>query len=452
MITKLKEYYKKGLTLTYDFRVLALEKLENSILYYYNDIIDAFKKDYNKCEFDVVNTEISLVLKEIRYFRNNLDSLMQPKKVRTSIINYPSKGYLLSEPYGVVFIASPWNYPFQLAMTPLVGAIASGNVVCLKVSDQTPNVKEAIKKVLSVFPIDYIYVVGDTKKERDSLFDLPYDYVFYTGSNKIAIELMSKQAKYLTPMTLELGGKSPCIVDEESNVEMAAKRIAWGKFLNAGQTCVAPDYIVVHSSIKDKFIESVKKYIKQYYYTDNKLNDDFVHVVSNKHVKRLKELLKDETIVLGGNILNNTLEPTVVDNVTFDSKLMEEEIFGPIMPIITYHNLDELLDKISSLDKPLAFYYFTTNKKKAKKVMNKISYGGGCVNDVIMHLTEEQLPFGGVGKSGMNSYHGKKSFETFSHMKSVLAKNSKIELNIKYPPYTSKKLNFVKKFFKIKHK
>ncbi len=452
MINKLREFYKNGATLDYDFRIQSLEKLESSILAHYNELIEAFKKDYNKCEFDVINTEIGLVLNEIRYFKSNLYKLMNIKKVRTGLINMPSKGYIISEPYGVVFIASPWNYPFQLSMVPLIGAISAGNVVFLKPSDQTPSVKKVIKNILSVFPSEYIYVTGESKKERDSLFDLEYDYVFYTGSNKLAIELMSKQAKYLTPMTLELGGKSPCIVDEDSNVDVAAKRIVWGKFLNAGQTCVAPDYILVHSSIKEEFIDKVKEYTKKFYYQDDQLVDNFVHIINEKHVKRLLDLTKKEKIIFGGKIKNNTLEPTILDDITFDSKIMEEEIFGPIMPIITYYNLGEALTNIEKKAKPLAFYYFTTNKKKAKYVMNKMSYGGGCVNDVIMHLSEEGLPFGGVGKSGMNSYHGKKSYETFSHYKSILVKNSKFELNVKYPKYNEDKLSFVKWFFKIKHK
>ena len=335
---------------------------------------------------------------------------------------------------------------------PLVGAIAGGNVVCLKVSDQTPNVKQIIKKILSVFDSNYIYIVGDSKEERDSLFDLEYDYVFYTGSQNVAIELASKQAKYLTPMTLELGGKSPCIVDEECDLEHAARRIVWGKFLNAGQTCVAPDYICVHSSIKDKFIELVLKYIKEFYYEGNKLSDNFVSLINEKQVIRVKRLLEKQTIIFGGNFKKNTLEPTVLSDVSFDSEIMQEEIFAPIMPIITYHNISELMDNINKLDKPLAFYFFSKNKKKSKAIMSLMSYGGGCVNDVIMHLSEEKLPFGGVGKSGMNSYHGKKSYEIFTHSKSILVKNPKIELNFKYDPHSDKKLKLSKMFFRIKRK
>jgi len=452
MIEALREYYKKGITLSYDFRIEALEKLESSILYHYDELIESFKTDYNKCEFDVVNTEILLVLNEIRYFKKNLDKLMQPKKVKTSIINMPSKGYILNEPYGVVFIASPWNYPFQLAFMPLVAAIATGNVICLKVSDQTPTIKGVIKKILSVFPSEYIYIASESKEERERLFSYNFDYIFYTGSSKIASKLMEKQAKFLTPMTLELGGKSPCLVDEECDLDNASKRIAWGRFLNAGQTCVAPDYILVHASIKEEFINKTIEYIKAYYYEDNKLSDNFTRVINNKHLDRLQGLLKEENVVFGGKIKNNTLEPTIVDNVTFDSKLMEEEIFGPIMPIITYHNLDEVLDKINTLDKPLAFYCFSKNKKKARMIMNKVSYGGGCINDVVMHISEENLPFGGIGKSGMNSYHGKKSYEVFTHSKSVLDKHYKYELNLKYPPYTKNKLRFIKTFFKINQK
>lgn len=452
MLEKLREYYKKGVTLSYDFRISALEGLEASILYHYKELIEAFKKDYNKCEFDVINTEVLLVLKEIRYFKKNLDKLMAPRRVRTSIINYPSKGYMVNEPYGVVFIASPWNYPFQLSFMPLVGAIASGNVIYLKVSDQTPTIKGVIAKILSIFPSEYVYLASDSKEEREMMFSYKYDYIFYTGSSNVASRLMEKQAKYLTPMTLELGGKSPCLVDEECNLDIACKRIAWGRYLNAGQTCVAPDYILVHASIKDEFINKVIEYVKKYYYNENELTDNFTKVINDKHIRRLQALLEDEHIVFGGKIKNNTLEPTIVDNVTFDSKLMEEEIFGPIMPIITYHNLDEVLDKISTLDKPLAFYCFSKNKKKARAIMNRVSYGGGCINDVVMHISEENLPFGGVGKSGMNSYHGKKSYEVFTHSKSVLYKHPKYELNLKYPPYTKNKLKFIKTFFKIKQK
>lgn len=452
MINKLKEYYKKGVTLSYDFRYNALDKLERSILANYDDLVEAFKLDYNKCEFDVVNTEVGFVSNELKYFKNNLAKLMKNKRVKTSLINIPSKGYILGEPYGVVFIASPWNYPFQLALVPLIGAIAAGNVIYLKPSDQTKRVKQVIKNILSVFPDEYIYVTGESKEERDSLFDLHYDYIFYTGSSKIASELMVRQAKYLTPMTLELGGKSPCIVDEECNLEHAAKRIVWGKFLNAGQTCVAPDYVLVHSSIKDEFIKKVVEYTKEFYYENNKLDSNFTHVINEKHIKRLQGLLENEKIVFGGKLKNNTLEPTILDNITFESKIMEEEIFGPIMPIITYHNLDEALDQVEKRDKPLAFYYFTTNKNKSNNVMNRMSYGGGCVNDVIMHLSEEKLPFGGVGMSGMNSYHGKKSYEIFTHYKSVLAKSAKYELDLKYPKYNESKLNFVKSFFGVKKK
>lgn len=450
MIEKLKAYYKKGLTLEYDFRIQALEKLETAIIDNYNNLINAFKEDYNKCEFDVVNTEISLVLNEIRYFKKNLNKLMEPKRVKTSLINIPSKGYIINEPYGVVFIASPWNYPFQLAFMPLIAAIAAGNVICLKVSDQTVNVKKVIKDILNVFPDDYIHLVADSIQERDLLFDQHFDYVFYTGSNQVATRLMEKQAKYLTPMTLELGGKSPCIIDEEADVEKAAKRLAWGKFLNAGQTCVAPDYILIHDSIKQDFVDNVIKYTKEFYYNEEKLTDNFVHVINQRHIQRLTSLIENENIIFGGKIKNNTLEPTIIDNITFDSLIMKEEIFGPIMPIITYHNIEEILEKISNMDKPLAFYLFTKNKKKAKQIMNKMSYGGGCINDVVMHVSEENLPFGGVGKSGMNSYHGKESYQIFTHSKSILVKHSKKELNLKYPPYNNKKLKFVKWFFKIK--
>jgi aldehyde dehydrogenase (NAD+) len=334
-------------------------------------------------------------------------------------------------------------------MMPLVGAIAAGNTVFLKSSRNTPKVSVVIEKILSVFDKDYIFVMENTKENMNKLFDLKFDYVFYTGSPNVAKELMEKQAKYLTPMTLELGGKSPCIVDKTANIKTCAKRVVWGKYLNAGQTCVAPDYVFVHENIKSEFIKNVKEFIKQFYYTDNKLDDSFTAIINEKSLNKLVGLIDKEKTVFGGNVFNNVLEPTLLDNVCLEDEIMKEEIFGPIMPIIEYSDLDDVINYLKYKDKPLALYYFG---KDYKKVLKNVSFGGGCINDTIMHLTEEKLPFGGIGLSGIGSYHGKKSFEIFSHQKSVLKKNSRLELSLKYPKYKDLKKKITKIYFGIKNK
>ena len=449
VLLKQQMFYKEGKTLDVNYRIRTLKKLKESIFDSLDDLVKAFKEDYNKCEFDVYSTEVGLVVKEINYFIKHLKRLSKAKRVRTSIINFPSKGYIISEPYGNVLVVSPWNYPFQLTMMPLVGAIAAGNTVFLKSSRNSPRVTGVIEKILNVIDDEYVYVMKNTKENIDKLFDLKFDYVFYTGTPSVAKELMEKQAKYLTPMTLELGGKSPCIVDKTANVETCAKRVVWGKYLNAGQTCVAPDYILVHNDVKRDFMKYVMKYIQKFYYVDNKLNEEFTNVINEKSLNKLLSLINKDKLAFGGNVVNGTLEPTVLEDVSLSDDIMKEEIFGPIMPIVEFNNLDDVINYLKNIDKPLALYYFG---KDYKKVLKNISFGGGCVNDTIMHLTEEKLPFGGVGLSGMGSYHGKKSFEVFSHRKSILKKNPKLELKFKYPKYSDLKNKLTKRYFGIRTK
>ena len=448
VLQKQKEFYKTGKTLDIQYRIKSLKLLKESIFNNLEELVIAFKEDYNKCEFDVYSTEVGLVVKEINYFIKNLKRLSKPKRVRTSLINFPSKGYILSEPYGNTLIVSPWNYPFQLTMMPLVASMGCGNTIVLKSSRNTPRVTKVIEKILRVFDDEYIYVMENTKENMDRLFDLKFDYIFYTGSPNVAKELMEKQAKYLTPMTLELGGKSPCIIDKTANIEKSAKRVVWGKFLNAGQTCVAPDYVLVHNDVKREFMKHVIKYIQEFYYTNNELSNDFTCVINEKILNKLMGLIDKEKLVFGGNISNNTLEPTVLEDIGLNDEIMKEEIFGPIMPVIEFNNLEDVINYLKDKDKPLALYYFG---KEYKKVLKNVSFGGGCINDTIMHLTEEKLPFGGVGLSGMGSYHGKKSFEVFSHQKSILKKHLKLEVNLKYPKYSEKKTKLTKMFFGIKN-
>ena len=448
VVNKQRQFFKSRQTYDIKFRLGVLKEIKNLLFKYKEDFGKAFKKDFNKCEFDVTSTEFALVIQEINYMLKHLKKLSKIQKVRTSIVNFPSIGYRIPEPYGVVLIMAPWNYPLQLSLEPLIGAIASGNTVVLKPASYAKNVSNVIFKMFKELnKPELIWTVLGGREQNQELLEQRFDYIFFTGGENVGRVVLEKASKYLTPVTLELGGKSPCIVDSDADIEIASKRIVWGKFLNAGQTCVAPDHICVHKDIRDKFIERVKFYINKFYYTNGKLNGEFSHLINEKHFNKVVNLIDKNKLVFGGKTKGNRLEPTIIDNVTFDDDIMKEEIFGPIMPIITFENLDELLQIIIDKEKPLAFYYFSKNKKKAKKVMKYMSFGGGCINDTIMHLTNDNLPFGGVGRSGMGEYHGRKSFETFSHYKSVL-KKGKLEVNVKYPPYNKKKLNFVNWLFK----
>lgn len=448
IVSKQREYFYTKETYDVKFRKKVLLEIKNLLFKYKEEFIIAFKKDYNKCEFDVITTEFSMVVQEINYMIKHIDKLSKAKRVRTSIVNFPSKGYIVTEPYGVVLIMAPWNYPLQLTLEPLIGAIASGNTVVLKPASYTSNVSKVIFDMFKEYNHpELIWTVLGGREENQELLNQRFDYIFFTGGETVGRLVLQKASVYLTPVTLELGGKSPCIVDKDADIDIAVRRITWGKFLNAGQTCVAPDYICVHKDIHDEFIKKVKEQIVKFYYVDGKIIDSFPYLINQKHLDKVTSLIDKEKVVFGGKADGLLLEPTIMDNVNFKDEIMKEEIFGPVMPIIIFDNLEELLDKINRLEKPLAFYYFSKDKKKARKVMKYSFYGGGCINDTIMHLTNDNLPFGGVGRSGMGSYHGKKSFETFSHYKSLLVK-SKREIMIKYPPYNDKKINIVNKLYK----
>ena len=442
IVSKQSEFYSTFATFEYKFRLEQLKKLRQSIQDNQRILLDAFVADLNKCEFDAVTTEISLVYNEIDYMIKNLKRLMKPKRVSTTLLNFPSKGKIWHEPLGQILIMAPWNYPFQLAMCPLAGAIAGGNTIILKLSAYTPNVSNAIAKILSVFSDEYIAVVLGGREQNQALLDQKFDLIFFTGSKNVGQIVQVKASKHLTPVVLELGGKSPCIVSDTADVDKSAKRIVWGKFLNAGQTCIAPDYIMVHKNIYNEFLDKAKEYTQNFYYTDGKLNENFMYIVNDKHTQRLLGLIEQSKVIFGGKANGRQIEPTIIKDVEFTDAIMQEEIFGPLMPIIPYEDIDDVIRYINSKDKPLALYYFGDNKE-FKKVITYTPSGGVCHNEVIMHFTEKNLPFGGVGESGMGSYHGKKSFETFTHAKSVLCKAKKMELPLKYPPYTDKKSNFV---------
>lgn len=454
IVARQRKFFETNKTLDVNFRLLQLKRLRLQIKAYYDQICSAFRQDLNKLEFDVVLTELGIVMKELNYTISNLIRLAKPKKVRTSLANFPSKGYVLRDPYGVVMIASPWNYPLQLTLVPLIGAIAGGNTAIVKPSRNTPNITKVIKKMLSIFDEDYVYIVTN-EEEISDIFDTKFDFIFYTGSPKKAREIAEKQAKYLTPMILELGGKSPCIVDKDANIDLSAKRVVWGKFLNAGQTCVAPDYVLVHSEIKDKFVESAKKWIGKFYYEHHldaqkeEFLPTFVKIVKKSDVVRLQNLMKEGVVECGGKAHGQVIEPTLLTGIDWDNKIMQEEVFGPIMPVLTFDDLDDVIRKFRSIDKPLALYYFGKDKEAIEKVKTQIAFGGGCINDTIMHFTEEKLPFGGVGQSGMGNYHGARTFYAFTREKSVLDKGLWFDLTLRYPQATKGKIRFAKTYFKI---
>ena len=408
-----REYFLTGETLNINFRIETLKKIRCLLFENLDKLKDAFMQDYHKCEFDVMANEFSMVIMEIDYLLKHIKHFMKPKKVKGNLINFPSKGYKYYDPYGVVLIMSPWNYPLQLSMLPLVDAIACGNTVVLKPSNYSPTVSLVMHDMLSVFDEKYIKVVLGGRAENQLLLDQKFDYIFFTGGDVVGRLVMQKASVNLTPVSLELGGKSPCIVCESADIDLAAKRITWGKFLNAGQTCVAPDYILVHKYVHDEFIKKVKENIQKYYYVNGQITDDFPYIINDKHVERLKGLINQEKLICGGKVNGRLIEPTILDHVSYDDAVMQEEIFGPIMPIIDFEDFNTVISRLKSIDHPLALYIFTNNKEEEQKALTNVPFGGGCVNDCIMHLTNDNLPFGGVGKSGMGSYHGKKSFISF---------------------------------------
>lgn len=448
LVEKQREYFRSGQTKEVLFRIEQLKKLKTSIKLYEKELYEAFHTDLNKSEYEALMTEVGLVKAELKNMIKHTTKYVKPKKVKISVLNPLSKGKVMAEPYGVSLIVSPWNYPFQLTMIPLIGAMSAGNTAVVKPSSSTPNVSRVIKKILSVFDEKYIACLTGSREETAGLFDQKFDYAFFTGGKDAGQGLYEKLSKNLTPCTLELGGKSPCIIDFDANLELAAKRCVWGKFLNAGQTCVAPDYFLVHETIKDKFIELVKEEIKNRYYVNGILSPNFVSIVSERQKEKIVKMIDRSKVIVGGNFDGLILEPTVMNNVTREDEIMKSEIFAPIMPILSFTALSEELETLKSLDKPLALYYFSTDKKKQEEVLNNASFGGACINDTVLHVSEENLPFGGVGASGMGSYHGKKTFETFSNYKSVLINNTKINLPLKFMPYTRRKLKMLKWWFK----
>lgn len=448
LVKRQREYYNSGITKSYEYRYNALKRLEYVIRKHEQDIYEALDKDLNKSPYEAYITEISMVLEEISYAKKHLKSWMKPKLRMTSISQMPGKCFSISEPLGIALIISPWNYPFLLSIEPLIGAIAAGNCCILKPSEYSVNTSRLIKDLIrKVYPSKYIAVVEGGVKESESLLEERFDYIFYTGGINVGKIVMEKASKHLTPVTLELGGKSPCIVDKSANLKEAAKRIVFGKFLNAGQTCVAPDYLFVHESIQEEFLILLKKYIEKFYGNQPLKKREYGKIINEKHFLRLVDLMEGEEVFVGGQYKKEGLKiaPTILNHIIGDSKIMQEEIFGPILPVMTYSSLEEVEKFVSEREKPLALYLFTRDKSVEKRIIKKLSFGGGCVNDTIMHLATLYMGFGGVGYSGMGNYHGKRSFDTFSHEKNILKKSNAFDVPLRYMPYSEGKQKIAKR-------
>lgn len=451
ILNRQREFFKSGKTLPVKARLEYLKKLKEVIKANEQEIFDAIYKDLGKSSTEAYMCEVGLSLDEISYFQKNLKKFAKDKTVFTPITNFHARSYIKSVPWGNVLIISPWNYPFLLSIEPLIDAIAAGNTVVIKPSAYSPYTSEIVRKIVKeVFPEEYVAVVTGGREENKALLEMKFDYIFFTGSSNVGKEVLRKAAENLTPVSLELGGKSPCIVDKSANLKLAAKRIVFGKFVNCGQTCVAPDYIYCDKGVKDELIGCIRQEISKQLGENPLENKNYGKIINEKHFNRLCGLINQDKVVAGGKTSPETLkiEPTVMDNITWDDAVMKEEIFGPILPVLTYDNLDAVIDIIESKPHPLALYIFSSDKKNIKKVSELCRYGGGCVNDVVVHLATPEMPFGGCGESGMGAYHGKFGFDTFTHKKSILDKKTWFDLPIRYQPYSNLQNLLLKMFLR----
>jgi acyl-CoA reductase-like NAD-dependent aldehyde dehydrogenase len=449
IVERQRAFFNEGRTKDVPFRLRQLKNLRKTILDNEQRIMEALWADMRKPAFEAYSTEVGCALCELNHAIKNVRRWARPQRVPTKLINFPASSYVYPEPLGVVLIVAPWNYPFHLLMLPLVGAIAAGNCAILKPSEIAPHTSAAVADMIGrTFDPSYLTVVEGEAKEAQGLLSQKLDYIFFTGGTAIGRVVMEAAARHLTPVTLELGGKSPCIVDEDIYLDRTARRIVWGKFLNAGQTCVAPDYLLVHTAVRKQLLESMKICIRDFYGEDPSRSPDYARIVSDRHFLRLSQLLKGAEILVGGetNQQDRYIAPTIVDNVSLSDKLMEEEVFGPILPVMDYANLADAISIVNGRPKPLALYFFSRDKRKQQRILRETSSGGVCINDTTTHLVSHYLPFGGVGSSGTGNYHGKSSFDTFSHKKGTLKKSFVLDIPARYPPY-GRKLRYLKRFF-----
>lgn len=441
-----QEFFHAQRTKETAFRKENLLKLKSILKTNEPLLFEAIYKDFRKSEFDTYVNELNLIYREIDYFLKHLDRLSKPRKVKTGIALLPGKSYIYSEPLGCTLIIGAWNYPYALTLIPLVDAMAAGNTGMIKPSELPANVMHIMAELINTnFPPGYLYVAEGGIPETTEMLKLPYDKIFFTGSPRVGRIVYEAAAKNLTPVTLELGGKSPAIVTNSADLEVAAKRIVWGKFLNGGQTCVAPDYLVVEESVKSRLLEFIKQKLDVFNYTDGA--EHYVSIINKRNFDRILRLIEPSKLFYGGAYNENTLyiQPTILDNITWNDPVMQEEIFGPVLPVLSFTDFNGMLDEIIKHEKPLAAYLFTKNRQQKTKFLNTVSFGGGCINDTLMHLTGDSLPFGGIGNSGIGHYHGDFGFQTFSHQKSILEKKSWGEPAFKYPPYSQGKLRWIKR-------
>lgn len=432
------------------YRRKILTKLLDAVMRREADVIEALQLDFRKPPFESVLTETSLVISELKDAIRKIHYRARPKSVFPNLLNFPSRDFIYPEPYGKVLIIAPWNYPFLLAMTPLISAVSTGNSVVLKPSEHTPSVTAIIEIIISeVFDPVHVEVFKGGAEVSEKLLQRRWDYIFFTGSTRVGKIVAKAAAEHLTPVTLELGGKNPCIVDETANIALAAKRITWGKFMNAGQTCIAPDYVLVKSSVKKQFIEHLKTEITAMYGENPKNSPDFARIINDSQFKRLTNLIDVTNVVHGGTFDADShyIAPTIIDSPGMESGIMAEEIFGPLLPILSYDTDEDLRRTIGRYEKPLSLYVFTSSKRFAKAIISDYSFGGGCINDTVVHFSNKKLPFGGVGYSGIGRYHGKFGFETFSHYKSIVRKATWLDITLRYAPY-EKKFSLIKKILK----
>lgn len=447
IIKRQREFFLDNYTKSYDFRIRELDKLEKAIRENEGAILDALEKDLGKSNFESYLTEYHFVLEEISFAKKHLHKWMKKVRVGKSLTTFPGKSFYLYEPLGVTLIISPWNYPFNLSLGPVVGAIAAGNTIILKTSSKSTATSKIISKIVGDnFREDFFAHLDKANLDYDELINQAYDHVFYTGGPGVAKKIMAAQAPYLSKLTLELGGKSPCLVEKTADIKMAAKKIAWAKTVNAGQTCIAPDFLIVDKSVKHELITELKENLIDFYGANPLLNKDFPRIINAHHFERLLGLIDEDKVVFGGDFDKEILKiaPTIMDGVDFADPVMGEEIFGPIIPIITYDKLDEILRKIKKMPKPLAFYTFTQDREIEGKIIREMEYGNGAINDCLMQVANPRLEFGGVGNSGQGGYHGYFGFMNFSNRKSIV-KAGFFDNFLRYPPYSEKKLSLIKK-------